>query len=100
MDGSPLASASARRSQVETLQPQIHQAALLAGQRHGADDKEGLVALQAVDEAHDLRIFAADAGVHRDLCQIGAGLALRVLHAREADARSHFQLADAAEIEE
>ena len=85
--GNPLASASARRSQVETLQPQVDLPALLAGKGHGADHEEGPVALQAVDEAHDLRVFAADAGFHRDFSQVGAGLALRVLDAREPHAR-------------
>ena len=40
-------------------------------------------------------IVAADAGVHADFCEARAGLALRVLHAREAHARGDLQLADA-----
>ena len=74
---------------------EIDLAALLAGESHGADDKEGLVALEAVDEAHDLRVFAADAGFHGDLSEVGTGLALRVLDAGEANAGGHFEIADA-----
>ncbi len=58
---------------------EVDLAALLAGEGHGADDEEGLIALEAVDEAHDLRVFAADAGFHGDLSEVGPGLALGVL---------------------
>src|SRR5208337_801143 len=76
-------------------QTQIHKAALLAGQSHGANDEEHGIALQAVDETHDGGIVAADAGVHADFREAGAGIALRVLHAREAHPRGDLQLDDA-----
>src|SRR5580692_8595063 len=76
-------------------QTQVDEAALLAGQRHGANDEKHGIAFETVDEVHDGGVVAADAGVERNLGEAGAGLALRVLRAGKADARGNLQFENA-----
>ena len=58
-----------------------------------ADDKEVLVALQAVDKAHDLRVDAADAASMEISVRLTGGPCGSA--PATADARSDLQIADA-----